>query len=74
MMALCVMQFAVPILFGYGLSALNEWRNSGWETSKNTMLGMTGAMGLLLISGFLISESGYIADVQAAGKVPEQLF
>ena len=74
MMALCVMQFAVPILFGYGLSALNEWRNSGWEMSKNTMLGMTGAMGLLLVSGFLISESGYIADVQAAGKVPEQLF
>jgi hypothetical protein len=74
MMALCVMQFAVPILFGYGLSALNEWRNTGWEMSKNTLLGMTGAMGLLLISGFLVSESGYIADVQAAGKVPEQLF
>lgn len=74
MMALCVMQFAIPILFGYGLTAINEWRNSGWETSKKTMLGMTGVMGLLLVSGFLVSESGYIADVQAAGKVPEQLF
>lgn len=74
MMALCVMQFAVPILFGYGLSALNVWRNEGWSQHKNPLLIMLGAMGILLISGFMISESGYIADVQAAGKVPEQLF
>ncbi|MFN5519415.1 MAG: YfhO family protein [Ignavibacteria bacterium] len=74
MMALCVMQFAIPILFGYGLSALNDWRNQSWSQSKNPMLVIFGGMVLLLLSGFLISESGYIADVQAANKVPEQLF
>jgi len=74
MMALCVMQFAIPILFGYGLSALNDWRNQGWSQSKHPMLVMLGGMALLLVSGFMISESGYIADVQAANKVPEQLF
>ncbi len=74
MMALCVMQFAIPILFGYGLSALNDWRSQGWAQSKKPMLAILGGMSLLLVSGFLISESGYIADVQAANKVPEQLF
>jgi hypothetical protein len=68
------MQFAIPILFGYGLSALNDWRNQSWSQSKNPMLVIFGGMVLLLLSGFLISESGYIADVQAANKVPEQLF
>ncbi len=74
MMALCVMQFAIPILFGYGLSALNDWRSQGWAQSKKPMLAILGGMSVLLVSGFLISESGYIADVQAANKVPEQLF
>jgi hypothetical protein len=74
MMALCVMQFAIPILFGYGLSALNDWRSQGWAQCKKPMLAILGGMSVLLVSGFLISESGYIADVQAANKVPEQLF
>ena len=74
MMALCVMQFAIPILFGYGLSALNDWRNEGWNQHKTPILAALGGMVILLISGFMVSESGYIADMQAAGKVPEQLF
>lgn len=74
MMALCVMQFAIPILFGYGLSALNTWRSEGWDQHKTPILITLGGMILLLISGMTISESGYLADVQAAGKVPEQLF
>lgn len=74
MMALCVMQFAVPILFGFGLSAVSSWRGNLTDQNKKILLGILGGLVVLLISGFMVGQEGYFADMKSSQKVPEELF
>lgn len=78
-MALALMQFAAPILAGYGIAGLLKIREEGTEKDKRMILYFVGAMGIFLVSGFLyagIGQDGYIQSVAASAtgkQLPEEL-
>jgi hypothetical protein len=74
MMALCVMQFAIPILFGYGISALTSWRENRHPDQDKILYSLAGALGLLLVSSIFIEEGSYSEAIAQTQKIPQELF
>ncbi len=69
--ALVLIQFAVPILAGYGITALVEWRRSGDPVAGKTMRIATILAGAFLALGILYSMAfgeGYISSVAASAN------
>ncbi|MBS1538204.1 MAG: YfhO family protein [Bacteroidetes bacterium] len=65
-MALVMMQFAVPILAGYGLTALISWRGNLTPQRKKALFGGIGGFVAFFIIGLLysgIGEEGYVQSV-----------
>ncbi len=64
-MALALLQFAVPVLAGYGISTVMQW--SGRKEYQKSALVIGGATAVFLVLGFLIPstfESSYTTAVQ----------
>lgn len=59
-MALVLMHFSFPILAGYGLAAIIQWKNNQSKTSNNLLYFYLGSSGLLLLSALFYS--GIFAD------------
>lgn len=74
MMALCVMQFAIPILFGYGISALTSWREDRHPNQDKILYSLAGALGLLLVSSIFIDQGSYSEAIAQTQKIPQELF
>lgn len=75
-MALVMMQFAIPILAGYGLTTLLSWRGNLTPQRKKILLGGIGGYALFLVAGFLYSgmgEEGYIQGVIDSKKGLDQI-
>jgi hypothetical protein len=75
-MALVLLQFAVPVLAGYGISTVLRWRGDA-KGKKPAMIALAACGGFLIL-GFLytsVNEQGYKNDVAAAlyAKNPDQL-
>lgn len=74
-MALALMQFAIPILAGYGITGLVEMHRTGTpEDRKKLVWGVVLAAGFLVL-GFIygaVFKESYLADV-AASPVGKQL-
>ncbi|ROL62380.1 hypothetical protein D9V86_00975 [Bacteroidetes/Chlorobi group bacterium ChocPot_Mid] len=68
-MALAIMQFTVPILAGYGLTGILNWRKNQDSISKKQMKGLLIASVSFLGLGFLFAllfKSSYIDAVNAS--------
>ncbi|GAB1431339.1 YfhO family protein [Ignavibacteria bacterium] len=76
MMSLALMQFAVPILAGYGITATENWREKLTPNRKKVLLGGIIAGGLFLFAAVLHSgfgEDSYAEAVKASGKIQTEL-
>jgi hypothetical protein len=81
-MALAMMQFAVPILAGYGLVQVTQWRAHPTLPYRKRLMWGVGAAVLFVITGFIISsmfETSYTEAVMNGfkskfGSVTEQQF
>jgi hypothetical protein len=75
-MALVMMQFAVPILAGYGLTALIRWRGQLTPQRTKILLGGIGGFVVFLLIGLLysaIGEEGYVQSVIDSKKGLDQI-
>lgn len=78
-MALLLVQFAVPILAGFGLKGMMEWRENLTPQGKKITLGLLISAGLFLVLAFLFSaamESSYIdafANSPTGSRYPAQI-
>ncbi len=76
-MALAIMQFTVPILAGYGLTGILNWRKNPDESSKKMMKGLIIASLSFLGLGFifaLLFKSSYIDAVIGSGNTSFQSY
>ncbi|MFC2130950.1 YfhO family protein [Bacteroidota bacterium] len=70
-MALAIMQFAVPILAGYGLSGIIKWRGVTDSKNKKLLNGFMIGSAAFLAIGFIFSilfKSSYIDAVSSSGN------
>jgi hypothetical protein len=68
-MVLALMQFAVPVLAGYGLTEVLGWRRQMDDGAKKLLWAGLIASGAFLVIGFLFGplfKEGYISAVQAS--------
>lgn len=75
-MALCLLQFAIPVLAGYGVAAVLSWR--GDKTRQKTGMFVAGTCLAFLVAGFAYTstfEDSYKADVANAivAKQPDRV-
>jgi len=75
-MALCLLQFAMPVLAGYGLTSVISW--AGNKDKRKTALIVAGIAGAFLLLGFAytaVNEEGYKTSVAESlvAKNPNQL-
>ncbi len=76
MMSLALMQFAVPILAGFGVSAIDEWRKYPSQNRKKLLVGGVIAGGIFLCAALLhsaIGEDSYRQAVEESGHVQKEL-
>lgn len=76
-MALVMIQFAVPILAGYGLKAINDWRTNAQPSTKKGLtifLAISGGFFLLSLIMPSMIESSYKMAVEESKKIaPEKI-
>lgn len=75
-MALVMMQFAVPILAGYGITALISWRGHLTPQRRKILFGGIGGFVAFLLIGLLYSgmgEEGYVQSVIDSKKGLDQI-
>jgi len=76
-MALVMIQFAVPILAGYGLKAINDWRTNAQPSTKKGLtifLAISGGFFLLSLIMPSMVESSYKMAVEGSKKIaPENI-
>lgn len=76
-MALVMIQFAVPILAGFGLKAILDWRANATEKSKKAVTIMLVASGLFFVISLIMPsmiESSYKMAVEQSQKIaPEKI-
>lgn len=67
--ALCLLQFAVPVLAGYGASTVRSWIGKSTPQTKKLSLVIAGATAVFLVAGFIgpaMTETSFKADVASA--------
>lgn len=70
-MALAIMHFTLPIIAGYGLSAVIKWRQTATKEQTNTILAFLFASAGFLVLGFLFSaifKINYIDAITASSQ------
>ncbi len=69
-MALCLLQFAVPVLAGYGIASVFSWsKDVSKETKRKGLIVGAASLGVFVIMFFMgTSEDGYKASVTDAMK------
>lgn len=77
-MALCLLQFSVPVLAGYGASRLISWATAADATSKRVATYAGAAAAIFFVSSLVgpsIIETSYRSDVAEAimAKNPDQI-
>jgi hypothetical protein len=77
-MALCLLQFAVPVLAGYGASVLIAWAAKSNAATRRMAMYVGGAAAAFFLIGMVgpsIIETGYRQDVAQAivAKNPDQI-
>lgn len=77
-MALCLLQFAAPVLAGYGVARVISWSTKASAATKKNALIVAGAATLFFVASLVgpsIIEQGYKSDVANAlvAKNPDQI-
>ena len=70
-LALVLIQFALPVLAGYGFRSVYNWRENWTSESKKSLLGLIGFSGIFLVFGLIYSgifENDYIEAVKASAS------
>jgi hypothetical protein len=70
-MALVIMQFAVPIMAGYGLTSIIKWKKEANQSDKKILNGFVIASAGFLVIGFLFSlmfKTSYMESVAGSAN------
>lgn len=74
-MALVMIQFAVPILAGFGLKSIIDWRSKTSEGTKKSLMILLAASGLFFVISLMMPsmiESSYKMAVEQSQKIPQE--